>query len=864
MVIERFKEIRNKIYDNIHMVTENDMRFMRDALCASEMEYGRIKTYSADDSKALALYTLKYNVVVLLDFVCRNKIGLGADVCMAICDLLFEDIPVVTPECSLEIEDIKMRIDEAIVDILCMVGDGIHVEKIRRRLSEQEIPDRVTVNLAVVFETSAWKSYDLRVIHEFVLGPVLLELLRSFKEALRPQIREKIINICKEKLREGRDRVVIYQIFYELNEKKDLELLDIDEEDKEESYVGFVYSLMVDEESYVKGYEVLSKAGLFNDLRKALEMINSLSQAEYRKVRPEDEKLIHHLMEVIVKLMMFRDRDLEHVRLYFMRFIEVFLNTLVGQISLKIKGCIYEILSSFMRDEECRETIVEFMKGVEIFNKEGVPLDFERELGCRVFEMTPSFLRFCVFYGGNDSVMFAINALKSEDPLTIVRCFDVLERFYEKRAMAENGIGSECVSSRLSLMSQHIRVAMLNNPQVTNRVVEFQLNTGIVISDVQIINVILSTPNARFFKYARLFADFSFFMNENFLERLAEDDIEGFRYLHEVTRENHEACKFVMNNESWFNAYVNENAGVREIAIQIYENLVDYDIENVEFGFGKGFVVPDVGHPAVFRVLSKMILYSVYSRKSPYSDYITDKDYVLDKSNIDEYCTYIKCRIVVGDNVEERIRHLMMQYTGIDELFGYYEVFSGTTLSIPSSKSLLLNIGKKSTEMFISMFETSNNFEKFLLFFVLGDISIENSKAVERIIRNTVTQIVVSKSSDPSEKMILRQCLVTLLSLNSIDSIVRLLNEYEDVDLLLKVCIRNLLCGGSYFPNSAVMKGSLELQVYAVFMLHYQSVWDLSALKDWIVYLRRECKDNPHLEYLVNDIKSKNARIGIE
>lgn len=863
MLIERFKEIRNKIHEDIHAVSEGDIRFMKDALCQQSMAYGRIKTYSAEDSKVLALFTLKYNVAVLLDFISRNGVELSNDVCMALCNVLFEGIPQVSPECSLEIEDIKSRTDEVVVDILCNIKEGLHSEKIKAYLGEQEIPDGVSVNLAVVFTAPTWKSYDLRVINELVLGPVLLELLRSFKESLRPQIRERILNSCKRRLGREEDRSVIYQIFYELNTAKDIGLLEIEEDEKEEAYVGFIYSLMVDEESCLKGYEILSKANLFNDLRKALEMINVLNQAEYKRIRPEDERLIYHLMQVIERLMSTEEHGLGFVRLYFMRFIELFLNTLVGQISLRIKGCIYEILSSFMRDEDSRETICEFMRGVGIFSKEAVHSDFEKELGTKSFAMTPSFLKFYAFLENEECIRFAMHAFKSEDPLTVTRCFDVIERFMDRRDM-ESKIGTEFIVSQLSLMSQHIRAAMLNNSRVTNRVVEFQLSTGTVIGDVSIINVIMNTPNSRFFEYVRLFEDFSFFMNENFLERLSENEEEGFKYLYEVTKKNHEACKFVINNEDWFNAYAKDNLCVQEMAARIYENLVDYDIENVDVSFDRGFILPDISHPSVFRILSKLILYYVYTKKSPYSRYITDKDYVLDDTNINEYCMYIKCRIVVGDNVEDRIKYLMKQHIRIEDLLGYYEVATGVSLNISSSKNLLVNIGKKDTGMFINMFGSASNFEKFLLFFFIGDINAENGKAIEGIVKEEITRIMVSKSSNPSERMILRQCLVTLLSLNNIDSVVRLIGEYDDTDLLLKVNIRNLLCGGSYFNSSLIMKGSLELQVCAVFLLYYKSIWDLAALRDWILYLRRECKDNDDLEYLISDIKNKNIRIELE
>lgn len=861
MTINKFKEIQNKIYRNIHAITENDMRLIKDILSQRDIEYGRIKGYSVEDSKVLALYTLKHNAVILLDFVFRNGVGIGDDMCTVLCEILLGGVPVTSAECSLEVEEVKAQMDGTIIDILCDAPVGPHVERIQSYLSEQEVPDRISINLAAVFTAPQWKSYDLRVVNELILGPVLVGLLKSFKGVVRGLVRDKIIGGCKKKLGSGGDRNVIYQIFYEMNSSKDMSLFEIDEEEKEESYVGFIYSLMVDEESCVRGYEVISKANLFNDLRRALETISTLSQGEYRRIRPEDERLIYHLLEVMRKVVCRDDPGLSFIRLYFMRFIEQLLSMLVGQTSLEIKGVIYGILCGFMYDEDCRDTISEFMKGVRIFSKEAVYTDFERELAAKTFPMAPSFLEFCMFLEGKEALGFAMYALRSEDPETVMGCLNVIERFVQDKAAGDGARGN--VGSQLLLMAQHIRAAMLRDPQVVSRVVDYQLSTRMVINDVSVINVVVSTPLPRFFQYVRLFDDFSFFMNENFLERLAENECEGFGYLSEVTGSNHEACKFVMNNEDWFNAYVKDNSSVWGHAVGIYENLVDYDIENVDVSFDRGFIIPDVVHPSVFRILGKLILHSVYVKKTPYSSYITDKDYELGESAIKEYCNYIKCRIVVGDNVEERIKYLMRQYDGIDDLLGYYKVTTDSQLDV-SSKNLLLNIDKKDTALFISLFPTASTFEKFLLFFLVGDITPENSRDMERIMKEEVTRITISGSVSPSERLILRQCLVTLLSLNNIDSIVRLVAEYEDVDLLMRINIRNLVCGGSYFNSSLVMKGSLDLQICAVFLLHYRSVWDLTALRDWILHLRQECKDDENLEYLLNDIKSKNLRIELE
>lgn len=126
----------------------------------------------------------------------------------------------------------------------------------------------------------------------------------------------------------------------------------------------------------------------------------------------------------------------------------------------------------------------------------------------------------------------------------------------------------------------------------------------------------------------------------------------------------------------------------------------------------------------------------------------------------------------------------------------------------------------------------------------------EESKII-KIIKEEIT-------GSCTNKLIYRQCLTTLLRLNNIDAIVRLIDDYEDKNLLLKINIRNLMTGGLYFNPKCINVGDKELQIYAISLLYFKNIWDINAIRQWLLSIYKDCRDNEEIRYIVDDIYKKH------
>ena len=51
---------------------------------------------------------------------------------------------------------------------------------------------------------------------------------------------------------------------------------------------------------------------------------------------------------------------------------------------------------------------------------------------------------------------------------------------------------------------------------------------------------------------------FSFFLTDDFLERLNENPICGLEWIRTETKNDSELCKFIMRNSKWFNYWYKE------------------------------------------------------------------------------------------------------------------------------------------------------------------------------------------------------------------------------------------------------------------------------------------------------------------
>jgi hypothetical protein len=77
MEIQKFKEISNRVYNNIQSLLPSNINVLKDIISLETIKYGRIRTFSLEDSQKIILLTLKQNRLILLKFLVENKIKLN-------------------------------------------------------------------------------------------------------------------------------------------------------------------------------------------------------------------------------------------------------------------------------------------------------------------------------------------------------------------------------------------------------------------------------------------------------------------------------------------------------------------------------------------------------------------------------------------------------------------------------------------------------------------------------------------------------------------------------------------------------------------------------------------------------------------
>ncbi len=211
MEIQKFKEVSQSVYENIQSLTPEGIKLLGEILRLKRIKYGRISRYGVEESNVIILLTLKQNCLILLKFLIDNKIELPCELIDDAIDLLICSgcdgdgcVGMVlsgrTGVCSevsgwMEIERIVGRIVMSVIDII--YANGRWNEKLVRFLEAKNAPDNISVNLAPIVEC-AYKSFELKVLSRVEVGPVLLSLVESFRDKLRPVARDRIIQSLKK------------------------------------------------------------------------------------------------------------------------------------------------------------------------------------------------------------------------------------------------------------------------------------------------------------------------------------------------------------------------------------------------------------------------------------------------------------------------------------------------------------------------------------------------------------------------------------------------------------------------------------------------------------------------------------------
>ncbi|KAI5168557.1 hypothetical protein PAEPH01_0230 [Pancytospora epiphaga] len=861
MEIQKFREISASAYKNIQSLTPSDIETLRDILKLNTINYGHIRTFSLKDSQTVILLTLKQNCLILIKFLLENEIKLPESILNDVIDLLFAktvtsgegELNVGTEvdlNAQLEKERLETQIFNCVVDI---VYKSRHSNgKLREFLSAKSVPDDASVNFAPII-TCEYKSFELIVLSKFVIGPVLLSLISSYRKKLRSVVKRHIIARLTSQLG-STDHNIIYQIFYLINEQPNIDLLSDRPTENTSQYLGFVCSLIRDKSSCEIAYEKLLP--FFDELERAFSVLIGSSKIEEKKIQPQDEEIIRYALECIAKMVKYKS-----VNFYkFLTSIQVLLKL---DTSSHIKGIIYEILGFYIMDKEvyiekpadCRTAVKEELLKKEFFllprlihfiNIHRKRENIERQLRPRstAYETVNSFddKKYGGFVSENDEYLgYLVLGFQSEDPVTVIECLD-----------------AQVPLEILTLNAAHIKNAMVKDPRVVDRLLAYQVTNGVILEDISVINTIISTPNDDFFKYACLFKNFTFYFNGDVLERMADNLEEGIAWLSDTYSRS--VGRFILANCGFFNDILKMNRSVQTLILPIYERILKDYYGNIEILIrGQGeqeetdtllvFGDESDASDSFFNIFISQLLYAKFYNPGSISKFILPKKYCHTS-----YSKYCKAKVVAGYDIEADIKFMKANLMNTDELVGYWEITTGNKLleiegvsEAPEvvSTSVLRNLGLKDSQYFLQHFSEASDFEKFVLFFSVSEVNLE----IEALIKDEVM-----KNLRSANKTYLDMCVLQLFKCKDIDNILKALEKhYDNKEVLFKLNIHNVICGGNYFSKSLITQVNSRLMCQAIFVINHLEIWESSYLSELVCKIWPDVPED--MRHYISDIK---------
>lgn len=815
-LVSKIEELDQRVTNNVSDIRLEDIKLIKSTLSI--------------DPKEKIVSQLQGVVVDIIIFLQENHLSFVDDEMIA---LLFK---------------LLLKEDECTFENIFRLFAGLKSprldELVKAHLESSDKADKASVNLAILSQRPvAWKSRELMILNSMENEVVTVNVLKTYKD----QIVRPCMEILHSKLRKREPLRVFYKIFAEINDTlkhKSMDLVACDAE-HDEDYLRFVCSLMVDEETCAAAYEKLYSNGFFSSLFNAMQSLAKLHRIEEKAILPEDAVYIEALLRVICKLV---DRKyagaLEEIRCKFHGFVDVFLEVLATRLPLNLKRLMYEILGQLCGTGEINRKIQDFLNSGYI--KRNAYVDFEYERLCASFDCTAQLLFLCLGLSYlPDLLDFAVHALSSESPAVSIYALRIF------KALRFREIGG--------CSHKYLREACYKDKLVAQEIIDYCIEMRHVIPNVELTKAIMAVDSQNFFGYVALFKDFSIYLNSDFLGRLLDDKRGGIGYLKSC---NEEIVRFVVANRKWFNSFVRreEDPEVQRLLLEMYSNIASTSsIVNFSFDDDSGIVLPRLYCGFLFKILSRCLLHCFYSG-TDFRKYLVP-DVRVGDGDLEDYCTYIKCKIVAG--VDVNVNFVIQNYAGppVDDLVGFCRACGVKAHFEPLSLRNRILEGKKDNNVFVKNYEFASRFERYIMFNIVDVEELEKSYMVqrefERILKAEFNRFRTEGLEARESVLLARNCMLLLLLLESIDPIVRIVDDISALpdalaDLAVAVSIKNLCNGGTAYVHSATKRGSPEMQARLLLMLFIRNQWT-SEMSLWAESLRKNSRDNENLVYLFEE-----------
>lgn len=894
-IIHRLEELHKKVYKQ--KLTEEEFSFITSSLSSQCPSFLLIKRFDKEDSSKLYSTILASRVsrTLLAAFKTNQTYSENcSDVLIKLYEFLFKEQAFNSSICYLEYARLKAETNKTILEILTMAKTESVDEKMKYFLANKDDRDALGINFALIVKNcTKISNRDCKILNAKKMDVDFLEVLCDTKKYMTRENLKLIYNLSKEILlkgkRQSKETAILFAIISEVNtiiKEKSMDLLFLVPENINESYLGFLYSQMVDIESIERVWVILNEYNIIHEILNKLKVVREMLHDENVNLYHTDVFYIHFGVSVINTVI----KNIKESKSFFITHSDSFLNLLWTKLPNNMLSALFEYCSLLIYDEEIQTKVYEYFQHLEIFNqtkKENVKTRntnelfyynpktvydvFEEELSNDTFTLTMNIITLCsklLNYGMFEREIFEFFsvAIKSSDPEILLT---ILQKMVDKKyPITEN-------------MILNIKYGIEKNGNLCDSFLKFCISNSnqkyikdvfiFILNNINLMYLIFSNKSHDFFKFIRQLdlREIVVFIGDDFLDRIADSPEEGLEYLIMNCRDNSDLCNFVIKRSNFFNGL----NGMDALKLKLYEVLsekIKDDFEftlNAEIATNQVFILPAFYTNEYFNIISRKIECEYHDLEN-FKSYII-KDYKYKSENIQGYCNYLKTIITIGVNCDKEVKdivNLNVESESIAELVGFYKAMKNADIQYKFIPKKLINvilnkIGSFDNDFFVKKFDHASSYEKFILFFLLNPK--EMNEDIFKVIIKEINILVSNNPFSPENKPLLTHCLDFMVYSKSVSHVIKVFNGMEIpdhfVDSLIRINIVGLLNNEKeMFSIKLINRANVDLQVKICVLAFFNKTLSNEYIRNLVFSLRRSVVDE-NMEFIYKELQRKEV-----
>lgn len=862
-----------------------DLEVLKSTLLATTSNNILLKKYSKEDSEKLLLAIQKRNaanIIHQMSYKQKYTSFFSDEVLNALFELFFVSCTFTSSDAFIEFKNVKEEINSVIMKIIKKRSNENIKSKIIDYLHNKADCDYLLINFALLVDRiTNIKNKEARRLNARKMDKEFLAVIEKHKGVIIEENLSDIFYTCKSMLFEESSKDTgdekpgfLLAIISEINpilKEKDLDMINYMPEAINEAYIGFLFCHIVDSESANCVFDVINQHGVLNTIFEMLASAHTYTHPIDESTDPDISFLMFGL-KMINKIVFYLPDLLQ----FFVANCDVFINALWANLNDKILGTLFDFVALLLNDDEVRNKVYDYLVYTELFQShisrsrqktshkgESVYDVFERESKNRKYYFTEGFVRFCsafVAYKMLEAEIFAFFnvAIESSNPTIVIL---ILEKIGENNFLLNSKILTSIkkgIESDEKICGTFINFVIGLSEKPQKKVISF------VTKDVSFLSLIFSISTAKFFQFLYLIDlnEISMFLGEDLLDRINENAGEGLKFLVYASQKNNEFSRFILRKPEFMNML----CGFDELKLQLYNVICENNPNDFEIAIGKStekhvFILPEKQTADFYSILSRLVI-NAFEREGKSKKYVL-KDYIFSDDNIESYCRYLKCLIVIEQSVDKEINYLLgleNENEFIGDLASFSNIIRNTTYKYALESSflqttLLSNLGSKNNNLFVTKYDSATKFDKYLLFFVIDSENI--TKEVYEITMKQLYSLTGDLFSDEN-LLFLRHCLNVLMHYTKLDDAIKFFNTLDInddfINQVVMLNIINILNDNVEILNmNVLMKASYNLQAKMCFILWLKQLRKNEDIKTWALSLRKHIVDE-ELDFMVREI----------